>query len=151
MPPFPDESSHHLKRLTDGLKRAGVKLTHQRLEVCRELAGVTDHPDVEAVFHGVRARVPTISLDTVYRALALLADLGLIGRVGALQGRMRFDPNMTPHHHFVCARCGAMHDFTSAAVDQIPIPDDAHAFGHVHAMQVEIRGLCRRCQFGQES
>ncbi|HOS43469.1 MAG TPA: Fur family transcriptional regulator [Armatimonadota bacterium] len=146
MQPSSDEATRHLKRLTDGLKHAGVKLTHQRLEVCREVAGATNHPDAETVFHGVRARVPTISLDTVYRTLALLADRGLITRIGALQERMRFDANRTPHHHFVCARCGEMYDFTCETFDRLPIPADAHAFGHVQTVQVEIRGICRRCQ-----
>ena len=56
---------------------AGVKLTHQRMEVFREVALSGDHPDAETIYRRVRARIPTVSLDTVYRALWLLAELGL--------------------------------------------------------------------------
>ena len=45
---------------------SGIKLTHQRLEIFREVAQTGDHPDAEKVYQGVRERMPTVSLDTVY-------------------------------------------------------------------------------------
>ena len=48
------------------------------MEIFRELAQTGDHPDVETVFKGVRERMPTVSLDTVYRTLWWLKELGLI-------------------------------------------------------------------------
>ncbi len=140
-----DEMPQRMQHLKAGLKRAGIKLTHQRLEICREIAGATNHPDVETVFNGVRARVPTLALDTVYRTLALLVELGLIEKLGTAQETMRFDGNMTQHHHFVCTRCGATHDFYSGQLDQLSLPDDVHAIGQVHKVQVEVRGICQRC------
>lgn len=47
-------------------RRAGVKLTHQRMEVFREVAESGEHPDADTIYRGVRRRVPTVSLDTVY-------------------------------------------------------------------------------------
>ena len=140
-----DELQHRLQHFKDGLKRAGVKLTHQRLEVCREIATSTAHPNAETVFIGVRERVPTISLDTVYRTLSLLVELGLIDKLGASQETMRFDGNMTPHHHFVCTRCGAAMDFYHDAYDQLPVPEQVRTLGHVQKVQVEVRGICQRC------
>ena len=43
----------------------GIKLTHQRIEIFREVAQTGDHPDADQVFQHVRDRVPTVSLDTV--------------------------------------------------------------------------------------
>ena len=53
-------------------------MTHQRTEVFREVAGAVDHPDAEAVDRRVRKRIPSISLDTVYRSLWLFSELGLV-------------------------------------------------------------------------
>jgi Fur family transcriptional regulator, peroxide stress response regulator len=131
--------------LTDGLRRAGIRLTSQRLEICSEIAASSTHPDAETVFNGVRARVPTISLDTVYRTLHTLRDLGLIGTLGIPSERMRFDVNSSRHHHFVCTHCGEVRDFHCEGFDHLPVPNDLSAVATVHTTQVEIRGVCRTC------
>ncbi|MDA8177928.1 MAG: transcriptional repressor, partial [Deltaproteobacteria bacterium] len=86
------EIGRRLERFQAACRRAGVKLTHQRLEIFREIAGSTKHPDAETVYRGVRARVPTVSLDTVYRTLWLLDGLGLITTLGPRRESVRFDP-----------------------------------------------------------
>ena len=67
-------------------RRQEIKLTHQRIEVFREIAQTGDHPDAEQVFKRVRERLPTVSLDTVYRTLWLLNDLGLVTTLGSSRG-----------------------------------------------------------------
>ncbi|HOZ45672.1 MAG TPA: transcriptional repressor [Candidatus Hydrogenedentes bacterium] len=123
-------------------------MTHQRLEICREIAISCDHPDAESIHKGVRQRVPSVSLDTVYRTLWQLLDLGLVSSVGSLHDRARFDANLVSHHHFVCTKCGATHDFYSDELDPLRIPDRVKALGDVTRAQVEVRGLCRRCSSG---
>ena len=44
--------------------RAGMKVTHQRTEIFREVAGSDEHPDAETVYQRVRKRVTGISRDT---------------------------------------------------------------------------------------
>jgi Fur family peroxide stress response transcriptional regulator len=131
--------------LAGALRAAGVKLTHQRLEIIRELAACPDHPDAETVFSGVRQRVPTVSLDTVYRTLHLLVEHGLLGTLGPVRERTRFDANPAPHHHFVCVRCGRALDFTAREFDVLPVPAAAAALGTVLQAQVELRGVCAAC------
>ena len=126
-------------------RSAGVKLTHQRMEIFREVAQTGDHPDAETVYRGVRTRVPTMSLDTVYRALWLLNDLGLITTLGPSRGRTRFDANLSRHHHFVCQRCGLTRDFYSEAFKELRLPQSIKAVGRVEATHVEARGVCRKC------
>ena len=134
-----------MNRFKEGLKRAGAKLTHQRLEIFREVARSSDHPDAETIYKGVRERLPTVSLDTVYRALWLLLDLGLITTLGLPWGRVRFDANLSSHHHFLCTKCGMTRDFYSKEFDQLKVPKGAKALGRVEKMRVEVRGLCLRC------
>ncbi len=145
MNPTPEELQQRLNRFKEGLRRAGVKLTHQRLEIFQEVARSSDHPDVETVFKGVRERVPTVSLDTVYRTLWLLLDLGLITTLGPPRERVRFDANMRPHHHFVCSQCGKTRDFYSDALDALKVPRPVKSLGRVDSMRVEVRGVCLEC------
>ena len=59
-------------------RNAGVKLTQQRLVILKEVFKRSDHPDAEMVFRAVRCKLPTVSLDTIYRTLWFLHDLGLV-------------------------------------------------------------------------
>lgn len=134
-----------LDHFTDVCKAKGIKLTHQRLEIFRKVAETTDHPDAEQIFQRVRKHVPTVSLDTVYRTLWLLRDLGLIATLGVPHDRTRFDANLAKHHHFVCTHCGFTRDFYSDDLNNLNLPDTVGQFGIVTTTQVEVRGICREC------
>jgi Fur family peroxide stress response transcriptional regulator len=140
-----DLVGRRLDQFQAACRKAGVKLTHQRLEIFREIAGSAKHPDAETVFRGVRARVPTVSLDTVYRTLWLLDGLGLITTLGPRRESVRFDPNLEHHHHYVCVQCGLAKDFESADLNVLTIPASVREFGSVMATHAEVRGLCADC------
>lgn len=138
----PDDS---LERFREALRTAGVRLTHQRLEIFREVAGRIDHPSAEAVLRAVQPRMPTVSLDTVYRTLRLLTDLGLIATLGPRRDSVRFDANLSRHHHFVCSVCGLARDFVSEELNVLPVPVEVKAFGAVTSVHVEVLGVCAAC------
>jgi Fur family peroxide stress response transcriptional regulator len=127
-------------------RRYGVKATHQRAEIYRELAGTDEHPDAETLYTRVRKRIPEISLDTVYRTLRLLEKKGLITRVGSLGEKTRFDANTNRHHHFVCTECGFIGDIYNEEWNNIPAPNKVGTMGTVNSIHVELRGLCKTCQ-----
>jgi Fur family peroxide stress response transcriptional regulator len=134
-----------LEQFKAAAREAGVKLTHQRLEIFREVASSADHPDAEAVFRAVQASMPTVSLDTVYRTLWMLNDLGLITTLGPRRGSVRFDANLEQHHHYLCVRCGLARDFESAALNALRIPVAVKKLGSVVTTHVEVRGVCDGC------
>lgn len=123
-----------------------VKVTHQRLEIYRVLASSEEHPDAETIQGRVRKRIPTISPDTVYRNLKLLAEHGLVSIVGMSHERLRFDANMASHHHFVCLKCGKIRDFYSRRLDGLKTPEEACVFGEAVSVHVEVKGVCNGCR-----
>lgn len=127
-------------------RRQGIKATHQRTEILRELAASEEHPDAEMIHARVRQRVPAIAVDTVYRTLKLLEDKGVIARVGSMRDRARFDANTDRHHHFVCTACGMIGDFYSDAMDRLAVPREVSEMGSVDGVYVELRGICRKCE-----
>lgn len=141
----PDELRQRMIHFGDALRRSNTRLTHQRAEIYREVARTNDHPDAETIYAGVRKRIPTVSLDTVYRTLWLLMDLGLITTLGSPRGGVRFDANTGPHCHYLCTRCGMARDFHSEEFAKLKIPDAVMAIGSVVGTHVEFRGLCSRC------
>jgi Fur family peroxide stress response transcriptional regulator len=139
------EIERRIASFQEAVKASGVKLTHQRLEVFRELAASHDHPDADAIFREVRRRVPTVSLDTVYRTLWLLNDMGLITTLGPRHESVRFDANLTHHHHYVCVQCGLARDFESAELNALRLPEAIKRLGSVSGTHVEVRGVCESC------
>ncbi len=139
------ELERRISRFAETCGRAGMKVTHQRAEIFREVAGSDEHPDAETVYQRVRKRVTGISRDTVYRTLATLESEGLLRRTEVLGGPARYDANTERHHHFVCARCGLVKDFCSEALDDLPIPKAVESFGRIEAAQVQVRGVCSSC------
>jgi Fur family peroxide stress response transcriptional regulator len=144
MEPAQDELKQRMDYFKSTLRRSGVKLTHQRMVIFQEVAGLENHPDAESIHKAVRKKLPMVSLDTVYRTLWLLQDLGLIRILGA-RDRVRFDGNMKLHHHFVCSECGMMRDFYSSEYDQLKIPKAVQDLGNAESAQVEVRGICIGC------
>jgi Fur family peroxide stress response transcriptional regulator len=145
MPVSDEEISRRLTAFTEACRAHGIKLTHQRLEVFKAVARTDEHPDAEKVFEQVRSRLPTISLDTVYRTLTTLEKLGVISRVNVLQERARFDANMGAHHHFLCTECGAIKDFSSSELDNFRIPEEVQSWGKIKSIRVELRSTCKEC------
>ena len=112
----------------------------------RSSAGWTgSSPDANAIFREVRRRVPTVSLDTVYRTLWLLDDLGLVRTLGPRRESVRFDANPEHHHHYVCLQCGLARDFESAELNALRVPEAVKRLGSVAGTHVEVRGVCERC------
>jgi len=94
----------------------------------------------------VRTRVPTISLDTVYRTLRALESMGLIRRMEFLGGPARYDTNLERHHHFICTRCGVIRDVCGNSYESLEAPEWAAELGRVDSITVQLRGLCNECQ-----
>jgi len=139
------EAERRVESFTEALRHSGLRLTHQRLEVVREIAGTDEHPDVENIYGRVRVRIPTISLDTVYRTLATLVDEGLVTRVSSTAGSACYDANTANHHHFACTRCGMVRDISDSGLDAVKAPSSASAIGVVESVEVQLRGTCSEC------
>ncbi len=123
----------------------GLKLTHQRLEILRELAIAKDHPSAEDVYKRVKPKIPPISYDTVYRSLALFERSGVIARVHHLDDRTRYDPNTSKHYHMVCIECKKIRDFSWPALDGMEVPEETEGWGEIQGQYLELRGICREC------
>ncbi len=143
---IPSETiARRMKDFQVSCARLGIKVTHQRMAIFRAVISTEEHPDAESVYRRVKKRVPTISLDTVYRNLKLLAGHGLISIVGMSQDSVRFDGNVSPHHHFTCIKCGMIRDFVSEHDSRLEIPDGARAYGTPLSLHLEVKGICAAC------
>jgi len=139
--PFLEEEFNAFSKVC---KEQGIKVTPQRLEIFREVMRAHDHPSAEDIYNRVKDRLPSISLDTVYRTLAAFESYGLVGRVPIVD-KTRFDSNRKVHHHLVCIVCKSLTDFYWAEFDQLEPPLDISVWGHTETRHVLIRGICSKC------
>jgi Fur family peroxide stress response transcriptional regulator len=145
------ESARASAMLQD-LKRAGLKLTPQRIAIVRLFAGDESHPTAQDLFERLRPSFPSMSFATVYNTLDTLAKTGLAGLVripGKRGDAARFDPNTSAHHHAVCDGCGAVLDIPADTLSPTPsavknLRRVAPGFS-VHAVDRIYRGLCASC------
>ncbi|WP_217915631.1 Fur family transcriptional regulator [Miltoncostaea marina] len=134
--------------LHTALRARGQRATPQRLMIAATVRGLRRHATAEEIHTEVGARMPGVSLPTVYATLELLEDLGLVRRVATASGTAVYDPRTDEHHHLVCRRCGAIMDL-DAPVDHGALLGAARGAGFVpDDAQVVVRGLCAGCAAG---
>jgi Fur family transcriptional regulator, peroxide stress response regulator len=129
-------------------REAGLRLTHQRLEIYSELAVTPDHPNAESIYKRIRKKIPTISLDTVYRTLATFARHGLINKVETVESQARFEVKIMRHHHLTCRKCNKITDFQWESLDDVKLPAEIGCWGRIENSNVTVYGICKECVGG---
>jgi Fur family peroxide stress response transcriptional regulator len=130
----------------DNLCRArGLRRTVQRTAVYRAVASDPGHPTAGAVRQRLGREFPSLSLATIYRVLDSLVDEGVVRLVPTSGGGARFDANVAPHQHLVCARCGSMEDFADPRLAAVPLPARAPGGFRPEGLDLRVTGTCADC------
>jgi len=127
-------------------KEHGLRVTHQKVMIYKELLKSPDHPSPEQLFSRLKRILHGLSFDTVYRTLSVFNEMGLIDLVEGYGTARRFDPKLEKHHHFQCRKCGMIIDFISDDYDAIDIPKDISKNCEVLKLRVTIEGFCKKCR-----
>ncbi|MGR3542464.1 MAG: Fur family transcriptional regulator [Hasllibacter sp.] len=98
---------------------AGLRMTGHRRLVAEVLEG-GGHPDVEAVHAAASARDPGISIATVYRALNLFQEAGLVEKREFGDGRARWEDAAQDHHdHLIDVATGEVIEFVDPEIEEL--------------------------------
>jgi len=129
----------------DLLRQHGIQITAQRLAVLRAVAG-QPHITADGVAEVVRAEIGTISRQSVYDALGLLAEKGLLRRIQPVGSPARFETRVGDnHHHLICRICGRVVD-VDCAVGSAPCLTAADDQGfEIDEAEVAYWGRCPEC------
>ena len=131
--------------LQELLHARGNRVTPQRVLIHETLLELDRHATAEQVLDRVSKRLPNASLPTVYAALELFEELGLVRRVDTAGGAAIWDPRTDGHPHFVCDRCGAVED-VDAPLEAARAISAARGHGlHPSGAELVLRGLCSAC------
>lgn len=122
-----------------------IKYSRQRECILNNLRSRRDHPTADMVYESVRKEQPNISLGTVYRNLAFLAENGQILKISTGAGPDRFDGFTHPHIHFSCRYCGRVLDMDNVPDFEMIDKATEQFDGEIEGYELQIFGKCGDC------
>ena len=132
-------------QLMETLEERGYRTTSPRQAVVHAIAGKGRHFTAEEL----REQLPGVGRATVYRALKLLVESGVLCRVLLEDGNLHYQLDQLNHrghhHHLLCVECGISQDLLGCDIEsllqQAALSHDFQLSGH----RLEVYGRCQSC------
>src|ERR687896_1956302 len=105
--------------IREKFRRSGYTLTSQRKAVLEALKEARGHPSAEDVYLIVKRNNPRVALGTVYQALSVLEEIGLVGSKHWSESPTRYDLNVEPHLDIRCAGCGEVSEIPGVELGEL--------------------------------
>ena len=125
------------------LKKQKYSITQPRLAVFTALWG-----QEPLSMHELVAKVQGIDRASVYRAVALFEELGVVHRINiGWKYKLELSEAFTQHHHHLsCIKCGKTTPINEAKLETLI--EQLSALHHFTptAHQIEIQGYCQECK-----
>lgn len=133
------------RALRTTLHQRGMRMTPQRqlvLDAVRELG----HATPEQVCRKVQGTASTVNITTVYRALDLLEELGLVRHTHLGHGPPTYSVDEHEHVHLVCHHCGEIDEIPCGTLDGLAeLLSERRGFA-LDATHLALSGTCRSCR-----
>ena len=134
--------------IREKFRRSGYTLTSQRRAVLEALKEAQGHPSAEDIYLIVKKKNPRVALGTVYQALSVLEDIGVVGSKHWSESPTRYDLNVEPHLDIRCARCGEVSEIPGVELGELEEHIRNSTPYDVTRATVVIEGLCPACRDG---
>jgi Fur family transcriptional regulator, ferric uptake regulator len=131
------------------LARAGHPRGAARLGVIDILAGQPCCLTARDIADELRAEGRPAGLASVYRAVELLHEYGLVQRLDVGDGTARYEPAHASgrhHHHLVCDQCGRVTAFEDERLEHAIAALSRRVDHGIDAHDVVLRGSCPTCR-----
>lgn len=138
------EKTHH--DIKDKFRRSGYTLTAQRRAVLEALEGAQGHPSAEEVYLQVKRKNPRVALGTVYQALSVLEEIGVIGSKKWAESPNRYDLNTESHLDVHCCNCGFVSEVPGVDLGDLESRIQENTPYDVKSTRLVIEGYCPGCQ-----
>lgn len=142
------EYSESLKSL---LNQEGFRLTYQRQKILEVLKAAPEgeHLSAEEIYQKLAEDGDSIGISTIYRALHLMVDIGLLRELDLAEGKKYYElstPFANQHHHLVCVECGSVQEFEEDVITTAGMQEaDSRGFSLL-ACQFTVLAICPKCQ-----
>lgn len=127
------------------MSRNGLRITDQRKSMARIFSNDKGYLSPKDVYDQMSVEYPNISLDTVYRNLRMLSEMGGLEQFYFMEGGLKFKGSCLSHHHhhLICVNCEKTLTFDYCPMEQLmKLPGNYTILNH----RFEIYGICEECQ-----
>ena len=132
--------------IRERFRRSGYTLTSQRKAVLEALGESRGHPSAEDVYLLVKKKNPRVALGTVYQALGVLEEIGVIEAKHWSESPTRYDLNVGPHLDIRCLDCGEVSEVPGVQFGGLEESIRAATPYEVTRATVVVEGLCPDCR-----
>jgi len=130
------------------LRARGYRVTPQR-QLVLEAVTKLEHATPEEIWADVQQTASGVNISTIYRALELLEQLGLVTHTHLGHGAPRYHLAAEADHvHLVCSSCGRITQVAPDAVEPlVTVLDEHHGF-QTDVGHLTVFGRCASCRAG---
>ena len=139
------EDTSGVPEVREKLRRSGYTLTSQRRAVLEALSRAKGHPSAEEVYLVVKRENPRVALGTVYQALSVLEEVGVIGSKHWAESPTRYDLNVAPHLDIRCTNCGEIAEVPGVDLVDVEARIRENTPYEVTRATMVVEGLCPDC------
>jgi Fe2+ or Zn2+ uptake regulation protein len=132
--------------IREKFRRSGYTLTSQRRAVLEALEEANGHPSAEDIYLIVKKKNPRVALGTVYQALSVLEEIGVVDSKHWSESPTRYDLNVQPHLDIRCARCGEVSEIPSVELGELEKRIRNNTPYEVTRTTIVVEGLCPSCR-----
>jgi Fe2+ or Zn2+ uptake regulation protein len=132
--------------IREKFRRSGYTLTSQRKAVLEALKEARGHPSAEDVYLIVKRKNPRVALGTVYQALSVLEEIGVLGSKHWSDSPTRYDLNLQPHLDIRGAACGAVSEVPGVELGGLEENIRHNTPYEVTRTTLVVEGLCPSCK-----
>jgi len=129
------------------LEQGGYRLTGPRRALAGLVASREGHFTADDLLDIARRRRLGLGRATIFRALDVLAELGVIERLDMPTGEHAFVACQPAHHHHViCASCGRATWVQDHGLEQVAAEIGRKTGYRIATHRLELFGVCPDCQ-----
>jgi Fur family ferric uptake transcriptional regulator len=133
------------------IRRRGLRRTPEREQILEEIFDIHGHFDVDELHLKLRHKGSKVSKASIYRALPLFIDCGLVREVDFRAGHWHYEHiyGHAHHSHLRCLGCGEVLEFEEP---RLPLLEEhlAQEYGYrIKGHRLQVEGYCAACQAGE--
>ena len=137
----------------DMIVSAGLRPTQARKAIMVYLAQSGKHPTTDELGRALRENGHEIPTATLYQSLEKLTQAKLLARFSGPDGQVRYDANLSVHHHLICTSCQEVRDIIiDTPLSDLRVTDEKNqnpvTGWTLENAFLELKGLCPECSLG---
>lgn len=127
------------------LRSQGYRITPQR-QLVLDAVNTIRHGTPDEILSEVKKKATGVNLSTIYRALEVLEEVGLVNHAHIGHGAPTYHAvDGHTHIHLACEKCGAVESISADVMEQLVRVLRADRGFEVDVSHVAFHGQCRKC------